>query len=97
MNVITSVIYSAIKHGYRMMFYFDSNTARLIVHFYCAALCFWKAHIDRIFFGYAECKSNSTDLEHRLVEHMVFTAIFYRRIKHVLFPSLYIEGNHGIV
>jgi len=40
-------------------------------------------------FGYAECKS--TDLEH------VVTAIFYRRIKHSLLPSLYIGENHGII
>jgi len=46
------------------MFYFDSKTARLVVPLYFAALVFWKAYIDRISFGLAECKSNSTDLEH---------------------------------
>ena len=41
--------------------------------------------------NYPEGKSNSTDLEH------VVTAIFYRRIKHGLFPSLYIAEDHWIV
>ena len=41
------------------MFYFDSKTARPIVPLYCAALVFFgKAYIDRMMFGYADCKSN---------------------------------------
>jgi len=50
-----------------------------------------KAYIDRMSFGNAEYKNNSTDLEH------VVTAIFYCRIKHSLFPSLCIEKNHETV
>ena len=40
------------------MFYFDSKTTRSIVSLYCAALVFQKAYIDRMLFGYADCKSN---------------------------------------
>jgi len=42
-------------------------------------------------FGYAEGKTNSTDLEH------VITAIFYCRIKHGSFHSLCIVENHGTI
>ena len=46
----------------------------------------------RLSFSNEECKSNSTDIEH------VKTAIFYRKIKHGSFHSLYMIGeNHWIV
>jgi len=41
------------------MFYFDSKTARPIVPLYYAELVFWKAYIDRMLFGCADCKSNT--------------------------------------
>ena len=40
------------------MFYFDSDTTRSIVPLQCAAIVFQKAYIDRMLFGYVECKSN---------------------------------------
>jgi len=40
------------------LFYFYYNTTRSIVHLKCAALVFWKAYIERMSFGYANCKSN---------------------------------------
>ena len=47
-------------------------------------------------FGYAEGKSNCTDLEHR--PRAMLTAILYRRIKPGLFPSLCIgEINRTIL
>ena len=53
------VMFSYAQRRKRDMFYFDSKTARPIVPLKCAALVFWKAYIDRMLFGYADCKSNT--------------------------------------
>jgi len=37
-----------LKHGYRMMFYFNSNTT---VPLKCIALVVWKASVDKMSFG----------------------------------------------
>jgi len=46
-------------------------------------------------FGYAEGRNKCTYPEHG--PRPVVTAIFYRRIKHGLFPFLCIGENHGTV
>ena len=73
------MFYSAVKHGYICFIsIFQHGMTDCASIIYCTS--FWRAYIDRMSFGYAECKSNSAYLQHRAGS--VVTAIFYRRIKH---------------
>ena len=84
------------------MFYFDSKTARPIVPLWGAALVFWKAYIDRMLFGYADCISNTQFIsffvhKRKSWDHFSIIIYFLMFVIHYVCRSADAEWDSGTV